>query len=133
MAASQNIRVGMEAEHSLIVPRECTIARSNERVPAILSTPAMIQWMEITASEAIKPHLPKGWMCVGIHINVRHLAATPEGATVRFKATVTEVAGERIAFALEAHDQVEKIGEGILVQALVELARFCRRVQRKEG
>ena len=133
MAASQNIRIGMEAEHSLVVPREYTIARSNNQAPAVLSTPAMIQWMEITASKAIRPHLPEGWMSVGVHINVRHLAATPEGATVRFKATVTEVAGERVTFALEAHDRVEKIGEGTLVQALVELARFRRRVQRKES
>ncbi len=133
MAASRNIRVGMVAEHSLVVPREHTIARSNQQVPSVFSTPAMIQWMEITAAKAIKPHLPEGWMPVGVHINVHHLAATPEGATVRFKATVTKVAGERVTFALEARDPVETIGEGTLVQALVELARFRRRVQRKEG
>ncbi|MEE8257082.1 MAG: hypothetical protein V3R60_04265, partial [Acidobacteriota bacterium] len=68
---------------------------------------------------------------VGVLVNVRHLAATPEGAKVRIQATVTAVEDERITFSVEAFDEVEKIGDGTHTQALVELSRFLKRVNRK--
>ena len=91
MPAVHNIQVGAVEKKTIVVTPEVTISRSNERLPSILSTPAMIQFMEMTAGKLIRPHLPDGWISVGVLVNVRHLAATPEGAKVRIQATVTAV------------------------------------------
>lgn len=131
MPAVHNIQVGAVEEKAIVVTPEVTISRSNERLPSILSTPAMIQFMEITAGKLIRPHLPDDWISVGVLVNVRHLAPTPEGAKVRIRATVTAVEDERITFSVEAFDEVEKIGDGTHTQALVELSRFLKRVNRK--
>lgn len=131
MPAIHNIQVGAVEKKTIVVTSEVTISRSDERLPSILSTPAMIQFMEMTAGKLIRPHLPDGWISVGVLVNVRHLAPTPEGAKVRIQATVTAVEDERITFSVEAFDEVEKIGDGTHTQALVELSRFLKRVNRK--
>jgi fluoroacetyl-CoA thioesterase len=64
-------------------------------------------------------------------VNVKHLAATPVGMKVKLTARVVEVGRNTITFAVEAYDEVEKIGEGIHVRAPVEMSRFIKRVQAK--
>ena len=108
MPAVPSIQVGAVQEKTIVVTPDVTISRSNKRLPSILSTPAMIQFMETTAAGLIRPHLQDGWICVGVLVNVRHLAPTPEGAKVRIRATVTAVEKERITFAVEAFEKASK-------------------------
>lgn len=126
-----NIPVGASATKSVIVSREMTVAHFHEHMPEVYGTPFMIYLMEATAADAIQPYLPQGWVSVGVVVNVKHLAATPIGHTVTAKATVVSVGEQGITFVVEAHDGVEKIGEGQHVRAAVERSRFERRVQSK--
>src|SRR5215813_11914068 len=128
-----DIPIGAVGTKSLVVTREVTVARDDERMPAVFATPMMIYLMEVTAGDVIQPYLPEGWITVGVVVNVRHLAATPVGATVTARAEVTEVGKGTVTFKVEAHDGVEKIGEGTHVRAPVELSRFQKRFQNKAG
>ena len=132
MKPTSNIPVGTTAENTITVTREMTVAHFRDEMPEVFGTPIMIYHMEVTASEAIVPLLPEGWVSVGVLVNVKHLAATPVGMKVKLTARVVEVGPNTITFAVEAHDEVEKIGEGIHVRAPVEMSRFIKRVQRKE-
>jgi fluoroacetyl-CoA thioesterase len=38
--------------------------------------------LEIAAGNAIAPHLPEGFVSVGMDVKVRHLAATPVGPRI---------------------------------------------------
>jgi predicted thioesterase len=102
-------------------------------MPAVYGTPMMIYLMELTSSRAVQKHLPEGWVSVGVVVNIKHLAATPVGFTVTAKAEVVEVTDKRIVFAVEAHDGVEKIGEGTHVRVPVELKRFEQGVKSKSA
>lgn len=133
MSTNHEIPVGAMAEYSLVVTHDLTIAAIDPRLPEVLATPMMINSMEIAAARAIQPYLADGWISVGVVVDIRHLAATPEGATVRARARVINVDGKRITFAVEAYDDVEKIGEGTHVRALVELPRFLRMVEQKRA
>jgi predicted thioesterase len=131
MELTAGIPIGATAERSIIVEREMTVAHFHEEMPEVFGTPFMIYQMEVTASDAIHQHLPEGWVSVGVLVNVRHLAATPTGMRVNFKAVVTAVDANSITFGVEAYDEKEKIGEGIHVRAPIELSRFMKRVARK--
>jgi predicted thioesterase len=131
MNPTANIRVGATAESVITVTKEMTVAHFHDEMPEVFGTPIMIYHMEVTASDSIQALLPLGWVSVGVLVNVKHLAATPVGMKVTLKARVIEVGDNTIAFAVEAYDEVEKIGEGIHVRAPVEMSRFIRRVQRK--
>lgn len=131
MSATHTIPVGATSERSVIVTHDLTIAAVSDRLPSLFSTPSMINFMEMTAAQAIKPYLPDGWISVGVLVNVRHLTATPESATVRVTARVTDVDDRRITFVVEAFDEVERIGQGTHVRALVEQSRILQLIEKK--
>jgi predicted thioesterase len=87
----------------------------------------MILHMEIAATLAIRPHLPAGHVSVGTMVNVRHLAATPVGRTVRAVARVTRVEEKSVLFEVEAWDGDRKIGDGSHRRGVVDVAEFEKR------
>ena len=131
MKATANVVVGAVATDQIEVTREMTVSHFHEHMPEVYGTPIMIYHLEDTAAAAIQNALPEGWISVGVVVNVKHLAATPVGATVTTRAEVIEVGEHTITFAVEAHDGFEKIGEGVHVRAPVELDRFMKKVQEK--
>jgi len=128
-----DIPIGIVGTRSIEVTPDLTLAREDDRMPAVLATPMMICLMEMTARDLIQPYLPEGWITVGAVVNVRHLAATPAGATVTVRAEITEVSSKTVTLSVEAHDGVDKIGEGTHVRAPIELSRFLRRVEAKRA
>lgn len=131
MKATANIAVGASAEQSQEVTFDMTVARYHDDMPPVYGTPMMIYLMEVTAAAAVQKYLPDGWVSVGVVVNVRHLAATPVGAIVTARASVVSVDDHTITFSVEAHDGVEKIGEGVHVRAPIEMSRFLKRVEAK--
>ena len=131
MNATAKITVGTKHREQIVVTREMTVAHFHEEMPEVFGTPIMIYHMEVTASSTIEPFLPDGWVTVGVVVNIKHLAATPVGATVSLTAEVIAVDDQTITFKVEAHDGVDKIGEGLHVRAPVEMSRFMKRVQQK--
>ena len=126
-----SIPVGVTATRRVLVSREKTVGHFVPGMPEVYGTLMLVLDMEVTASEAIAPYLPAGWVSVGTEINVTHLAATPVGATVTVKATVTAVDSRGVTFAVESHDGVDLIGSGTHRRAPVEVARFMKRVAAK--
>ena len=106
------IELGASASRSVVVTRELTVAHFHPDMPEVYGTPMMIYLMEVAAAEAVERFLPEGWVSVGVMVDVRHLAATPVGLTVTARAEVIAVEEGRVTFAVEAHDGLEKIGEG---------------------
>ncbi|HWP45322.1 MAG TPA: thioesterase family protein [Blastocatellia bacterium] len=133
MGATEKIPAGASATKSIVVTREMTVTHFVEGMPEVYGTPIMIYHMETAAGEAIHKYLPEGWTSVGVLVNVRHLAATPVGLTVTVNAKVLSVDENTITFAVEAHDGIDKIGEGTHVRAAVQLDRFMKRVLKKSG
>jgi predicted thioesterase len=91
----------------------------------------MINLIEAAALAAVEQLLPTGHQSLGIHLDVRHFAATPVGLHVIATAEVTSVEGRTIAFRVQARDEREPIGEGVHERVVVNVMRFDARVQRK--
>jgi fluoroacetyl-CoA thioesterase len=127
MDAREFIKVGMSAERTLVVPPERTVGHFVPDMPMVYATPMMIMEMEMVSSDAIKSHLEPGWITVGTEVDIRHLAATPVGATVRTTARVIAVERRVIRFEVEAFDDVRRIGEGRHARGLVNVASFTKR------
>ena len=132
MKVTANIPAGAMAENVIEVTPEMTVAHFVDAMPAVYGTPIMIFHMEDTAGSALAPYLPEGWVSVGVVVNVKHLAATPVGARVTVRAEVVAVDDYTVTFKVEAHDGIDKIGEGVHVRAPVQLSRFMKRVEAKQ-
>jgi len=87
--------------------------------------------MERAAVRAVDHLMPEGYRTVGVHVDVRHLAATPLGMIVRARAELIEVNGRTLTFCVEALDGLEKVGEGLHRRVIIDVARFRERVAAK--
>jgi len=98
MDARDVITIGMSAERTLVVPPEQTVGHLLAGMPMVFATPMMILQMELTSGDAIRRHLPPGWITVGTAVDIRHLAASRVGTTVRTTAKVVAVERRVIRF-----------------------------------
>jgi fluoroacetyl-CoA thioesterase len=120
-------RLGLESSVQSVVPREWTIAAFDPRLPAVLSTPAMIGMMEIAAAQAVQPELPAGAITVGTRIEVDHLKAVTEGTTVRAAARLVGYQGRYLVFEAEARSGDLVLGRGKVFRAIIEPQTFQAR------
>jgi predicted thioesterase len=91
----------------------------------------MIAFMERVSYRLLAEHLGEGESSVGVLVNIRHLAPTPVGASVRVKAEVERLENSQVTFTVDAWDQAEKIGAGSHKRAVIDEDRFLRRVAAK--
>lgn len=122
---------GLSGHANTTVDQTNTAASLGSGLVPVFGTPALIALLELAAVHAVAESLPPGSTSVGTHLDVRHLAATPVGMSVRATATLTHVDGRRLNFAVEAYDETEKIGEGSHTRVIVDAARFVQRTEAK--
>lgn len=94
---------------------------------AVLGTPRMIALAEAATVAAIAGALAPGQTSVGTRIDIRHLAATPQGREVAATAELVEIDGRKLAFRIEVRDDQGLIGEGRVERAVVDRTRFEER------
>jgi len=127
------IVAGLTGTSEIVVGPEHTAPFVGSGRIAVLATPVMINLIEAAALAAVEHLLPAGHQSLGIHLDVRHFAATPIGMLVTASAVLTAVEGRTLSFAVEARDAKEPIGGGTHQRVVVNVARFDARVQRKLG
>ena len=128
-----NLQIGKTAEKSEKVTENNTAIKYGSGGVAVYAPPAMIGIMEGTCLAAVDPFLPEGMSTVGIHLDVKHTAATPVGMSVRATAKLIEISGKRLTFTVEAYDNKEKIGEGTHQRYIIDLAKILQKAQEKQA
>ena len=127
-----SIPVGAKGTFTLVVaPQHLANQFKDAMLPPVLATPVMIMAMENAALNALKPYLGPGEIALGTAVDVRHVAATPEGSRIVAEAEVTAVEGRRITFKLTARDESEEIGHGTHERMVVALNRIEERLAAK--
>lgn len=124
------MKAGMKYETEIVV-NEGMLANHNDpqlpaiELPAVFSTPSMINLMELTCAKLMDNCLEEGKGSVGMSVEVRHLASTPCGKKVRCEVEITEVVnGKKVTFAVNAYDENGLIGTGIHKRAVINKAAF---------
>lgn len=124
-------KIGATAEMQFVVEQKHSIDFFDDRMPAVLSTPWLVWFLEHTARQAILPALEPGESTVGTNIEIEHLAATPLGKTVRCVARIVHADNLRISFHVEARDEQELIARGFHRLQVIQVERFAARVRNK--
>ena len=124
-------KVGALGEERFVVEPRHAIDFAQEGMPAVLSTPWLIWFLEHAARAAVLPLLEPGESTVGLDIQVRHLAPTPVGRTVTCRARVLFADRSEVSFQLEASDEHERIARGSHRLRVIRVDRFAQRVKQK--
>ena len=126
-------KIGEVGELAVPTDMKHAVEFAGDGMPAVVSTPHIIQFLERTARTALAPHLDADERSVGIELDIRHLAPTPVGQTIHCTARVMAVDGSKISFQIEARDQHEVIVRGLHKRAVIRTESFAKRVKAKTG
>ncbi|OPL07817.1 MAG: thioesterase [delta proteobacterium ML8_F1] len=128
---AKELEAGLKHVSEKIVQQSDTATVFGSGDMSVFSTPMMVGLMENAAMKAVGDYLEEGCQTVGIHLDIKHLAATPVGMKVRAEAELVEVKGKQLVFKVEAYDEKEKIGEGIHRRFIVDKTSFMEKTQAK--
>ena len=127
MDASKKLKPGLTHNMEFVVEEEHTASHVGSGTVRVLSTPSMILFMEITARIMMDEYLPNTHTSVGAQVNVRHLAPSPVGNTVRAEVEITSVDGNKVVLDVAVWDGEEKVGEGQHERFVIDKERFLKR------
>ena len=125
------LNIGLSGSSTIVVGPEHTAPRVGSGRVAVLATPVMINVIEAAALACVEDLLPEGHQSLGIHLDVRHFAATPVGMRLTATAELTGVEGRTLTFRVEARDDREVVGDGTHQRVAVNVTKFDERVQKK--
>ena len=94
----------------------------------VLATPAMVALMENAAMRAVESGLPEGSTTVGALMETTHVKPSPVGAEVSATASLMEIDGRNLVFAVKAFDASGVIGEGAHVRYIVDREKFLSKL-----
>ena len=124
-------KVGEARELAVPTDMKHAVEFHGDGMPAVVSTPNILQFLERTARHALDPHLDADERSVGLELDIRHLAPTPVGQTIHCRAQVIAVEDRKVTFQIEARDAHEVIVRGLHKRAVIRTESFSRRVKEK--
>ena len=101
---------GLHHSEQLVVEHKDTAAVYGSGALEVFATPAMIALMEKTCLMAVCDKIGDGNTTVGIAVNIKHLKASPVGATIRCEAELTEVDRRRLVFSVKCFEGETLVG-----------------------
>ena len=126
-------KVGTVGELAIPTEAKHAVEFAGDGMPAVVSTPHLVGFLERTARHTLAPHLEADERSVGLELDIRHLAPTPVGQTIHCRAQVIAVEDRKVTFQIEARDQHEVIVRGLHKRAVIHTESFSRRVREKSG
>ena len=102
----EGLQPGVTGTFTMKVERQHCTSRGG---PWVFATPEMVRFSERSSHELVAPLLGPGRHTVGAVVNIRHLAPTLEGQTVRAEVALAEVDRRRLKFRIELFDEIDKM------------------------
>ncbi len=125
------LKEGVKGVKTMVVTEEFTASHMLSGLLPVYATPAMVSFMEYTCSDSVQALLDDGMGTVGTCINIKHLSASPIGATIRCESELTCVDGRRLVFEVKAYDNFDLIGLGTHERFIINEAKFMAKVDAK--
>lgn len=122
------MEAGIKNEKSIVVTDEVTASKVGSGLLPVYATPSMIALMEGTCAESVQPYLSEGEGTVGVAVDIKHIAATPVGMTVRCESLLKEVNGKKLVFEVNVYDEKGLVGTGIHKRAIINNEAFMARL-----
>jgi len=100
-------------------------------MPKVLSTAALVTFIEAACADILGPHLEDGEVSLGTVIDVTHSAPTPVGGTIRAEVEVAHVDLRVVTFSVTVLDDEDVVSVGTHSRGIVQRHRFDQKVADK--
>ena len=118
------LEIGLKNTKEVICDENNTAAAVGSGSLRVFSTPALLALMELCAAECAAVHLDEGQSTVGTKVELKHVAATPVGMSVKCECELIEIDRRRLVFDIKAYDERELVGECIHERFIVNNDKF---------
>ena len=98
----------------------------------VVSTAALVDWLEIVCEASIRSNFEEGEASVGAGVCVRHLAPSPLGHPIAITSEVSKSNNNLVHFEVEARDGDRLILDGTHTRAIVNLETFLEQSKAPE-
>ena len=119
----ESLKPGLTGEKRVTVTPEMGVQHLGD-AGNVLSTPSMIQIMEVTSHETMTPHLDEGEGSVGTMVHVWHRAAAKTGEEVVCRCKILERDRRKVLLEVSVDCGDRRIGDGTHERFIVDLSRF---------
>ena len=118
------LKVGMKNTITINVTAEMCADHLDSQLPQIdlphvFSTPSMINLMELTSAALLAENLEEGKGSVGMAVEVKHFAATPEGGKVTCEVEIAEIDDKSVRFNIDTSNENVPIGKCTHKRAII--------------
>ena len=120
-AVKDTLVVGIAAEQRYAVTEDM---KPGHLPVAVLSTPSMIQLIEMTCLGVAQHHLDDGEVTVGTHVCVSHSGAAMAGEEITIACTLAKIEKRRLTFDVTVRAPSGTISEGTHQRAVIDSSRF---------
>ena len=127
----KSIPLGTRAEAEEVVEFKHTLTAHHASLPPIYSTPDMIRLMERATFLVLQPFAEGDEISVGTSINIEHRAASGIGAKIKAEAVLESFDGRFYVMRVTAFDNTEVIGRGTIGRAIVSVAQFTEKLNKR--
>lgn len=130
---NDKLQTGLSAEFCRVVERKDLASEVGSGLVNVFSTAMLVAGMEEAAVKAVQNALLRGQTTVGLKLDITHLAPTPIGMQICFKAVLEKISesGRGLEFHVQARDEKEIIGEGSHKRVIVDQAGFEQKAAAK--
>ena len=134
MADHFNGSVGLRGQVELVVAPEHTAAYASRGVlPAVLSSPRLLQLVEDAAYTLATNHLDPGYTSVGYEVVLEHLAPSEVGDHVTAEVLLEAAEDRDLVFRFTARDtgSLREVARGTQTRRIVRMEDFMARLKRE--
>jgi len=121
------IQEGTACVARIEVTEELTAENMGSGMLPVFATPAMILFIETTASDCVKKFLREGESTVGSLLEIKHSAPSVVGTEVFCKAEIIKVDGPKILFEIRVWDLGGEVGHGRHERFLINNEKFMKK------
>jgi fluoroacetyl-CoA thioesterase len=125
----QTLRIGLTAVDNYLIKSEHAAKHVGSGEAEVLSTPAMIAFMEKTARQTVESRLPEGDITVGTRVDIRHLDPVPIGENLKVTAQLVGIDKTKLTFKVKAEWRNEVIGTGQHERFIVNKEKFLQKLK----
>ena len=111
-----------------IVEKTDTAAQYGSGLLEVFATPAMIALMERAAHKLAQSIVAEREDTVGTEVNIKHIRATPIGASVYAEAELVEKEERKLVFRVAAFDDKGEIGNGTHIRFIISPEKFMGKI-----
>lgn len=115
----------------MLTEKETAAQHGRPQLGHLIATPVYVGMMIAAATGTVEDRLPAGLVTVGRAMEFTHDVPSSLGMTMRVKATLTKIAGDRLFFDIEAWDDRGPVGHGKHERAIVIKERLFDRANQR--